>query len=131
MSGQITPTEFGLFVNGVDTSDVEESFVFDDKPSWISNKVCQTLLYLFIKCYMHSLTPNRVLRLSFVSTQRKAIAKNLGLYQFFRTVSTEQKQIVIAMSLSLNFKWRSVPIFCTANLSLSLSGNSLSDSDSE
>ena len=39
MSGQITPTEFGLFINGVDTSDVEESFVFEDKPNWLSNKV--------------------------------------------------------------------------------------------
>ena len=39
MFRQITPTEFGLFVNGVDTSDVEESFVFEDKPNWLSNKV--------------------------------------------------------------------------------------------
>ena len=39
MSGQITATELGLFVNGVDTSDIEESFVFEDKPEWLSNKV--------------------------------------------------------------------------------------------
>ena len=48
MSAQITATELGLFVNGVDTSDVEESFVFDDKPSWLSNKVGKMRL-LFIK----------------------------------------------------------------------------------
>ena len=36
----LTPTELGFFVNGIDTSAVnEEDFVFDDKPKWITSKV--------------------------------------------------------------------------------------------
>ena len=39
MTHQLTNQELGLFVNGVDTSDIEDSIVFDDKPEWLSNKV--------------------------------------------------------------------------------------------
>lgn len=39
MSQQLTKQELGLFVNGVDTSDIENSIVFDNKPEWVTNKV--------------------------------------------------------------------------------------------
>ncbi len=36
---QVTETDLGLFVNGVDTSGLENVIKLDDKPSWMSNKV--------------------------------------------------------------------------------------------
>ena len=39
MSQQLTNQELGLFVNGVDTSEIEDNIVFDDKPDWVTNKV--------------------------------------------------------------------------------------------
>ena len=36
---RLTNTELGLFVNGVDTSAIEDAMVFHDKPAWITNKV--------------------------------------------------------------------------------------------
>lgn len=39
MAQQINNQELGLFVNGVDTSEIEDNIVFDDKPDWITNKV--------------------------------------------------------------------------------------------
>lgn len=36
---KISNQELGLFVNGVDTSGVENSLIFDDKPEWLTNKV--------------------------------------------------------------------------------------------
>ncbi len=47
MSQQLTNQELGLFVNGVDTLQIEDAIVFDNKPAWISTKVsaCQMELY--------------------------------------------------------------------------------------
>ena len=39
MSQQLTNQELGLFVNGVDTSEIEDNIVFGDKPEWLTNKV--------------------------------------------------------------------------------------------
>ena len=39
MSQLLTNQELGLFVNGVDTSEIEDNIVFDDKPDWVTNKV--------------------------------------------------------------------------------------------
>ena len=40
MSQQLSNQELGLFVNGVDTLEMEHSIEFDDKPDWLTNKVC-------------------------------------------------------------------------------------------
>lgn len=39
MNHQLTNQELGLFVNGVDTSAIEDNIVFDDRPEWLTNKV--------------------------------------------------------------------------------------------
>ena len=39
MSQQLSNQELGLFVNGVDTSEIEDNIVFDDRPEWLTNKV--------------------------------------------------------------------------------------------
>ena len=49
MSQKLTNQELGLFVNGVDTSKIEDTIVFEDKPTWISNKVC---IFYIILIYM-------------------------------------------------------------------------------
>ena len=46
MSQQLTNQELGLFVNGVDTSEIEDNIVFDDKPDWVTNKVKMSLVTL-------------------------------------------------------------------------------------
>lgn len=43
-SQDINDRELGLFINGVDTSDIEDDIVFDEKPDWISNKVCKSVI---------------------------------------------------------------------------------------
>jgi predicted amidohydrolase YtcJ len=36
---RLTSAELGVFVNGVDTSQIEDTMVFHDKPHWLTNKV--------------------------------------------------------------------------------------------
>ena len=36
---KLTNQELGLFTNGIDTLEIEDNIVFEDKPTWVSNKV--------------------------------------------------------------------------------------------
>jgi hypothetical protein len=49
---KLTNQELGLFTNGIDTLEIEDNIVFEDKPNWVSNKVYHSMYFDYC-CAMH------------------------------------------------------------------------------